>query len=354
MIGPSIKLIRYDAARKALAEAHRVDEVKNIRDWAVAAQVYAKQAKDLTLITHATDIRLRAERCAGELLKQMGTSKGRHSGRGHTKRVGSRAVTPRPEPTLRDLGMTKSESSRWQKLASIPKDRFEEKVADEAKRAHTKLVRSLLREDEAKRRQNRRASIIEHGCTVDDLVEFARSGKRFSVIYADPPWPFVNWSPTRTNSSPDFHYETNGIDTIKALPVAALAADDATLLLWGTWPQLPAALDVINAWGFTYKTVAFVWVKQNPKGDGLHTGMGYWTRSNSEYCLLATKGAPKRLAPDVHQIIQAPVGEHSAKPEEVRRRIERLVDGPYLELYARKPVDGWTCWGNEIRRDAIQ
>jgi hypothetical protein len=113
MIGPSpVKLMRYDAARKALAEAHRVDEVKNIRDWAVAAQVYAKQAKDLTLIKHATDIRLRAERRAGELLKQMGTKKARHSGRGHTTRVGSRAVTPRPERTLRDLGVTKSESSR--------------------------------------------------------------------------------------------------------------------------------------------------------------------------------------------------------------------------------------------------
>ena len=154
-------------------------------------------------------------------------------------------------------------------------------------------------------------------------------------------------------SHPDNHYETSGIDEIKALPVAALAAKDATLLLWGTWPQLPAVLEVIEAWGFTYKTVAFVWVKQNPSGDGLHTGMGYWTRANSEYCLLATKGSPKRIAPDVHQIVMAPLGEHSAKPEEVRRRIERLLDGPYLELYARKATDGWTCWGNEISRETF-
>jgi N6-adenosine-specific RNA methylase IME4 len=240
-----------------------------------------------------------------------------------------------------------------QKLARIDHEVFEAQVADEAQRQHKNLVRNIVREDEARRRQERRASIIEHGCTVDDLVALAASGKRFPVIYVDPPYHFVNWSPTRTISSPDFHYETSAIDQIKQLPVAALAADDATLLLWGTWPLLPAALDLIRAWGFTYKTVAFVWVKQNPSGDGLHTGMGYWTRSNSEYCLLATKGAPKRLAPDVHQIILAPVGEHSAKPEEVRRRIERLLGGPYLELYTRNPVDGWTCWGNEIRRDAF-
>ena len=134
------------------------------------------------------------------------------------------------------------------------------------------------------------------------------------------------------------------------MPVASLAAGDAVLLLWGTWPRLPDVLEVIKAWGFTYKTVAFVWVKQNADGDGLHTGMGYWTRSNSEYCLLATKGAPKRLAADVHQIILAPVGEHSAKPEEVRRRVERLFAGPYLELYGRQPIAGWTVFGNEINR----
>jgi hypothetical protein len=125
----AVGLQKYDAARAALAEAHRVDEVKTIRDQAVAMQTYARQARDTTLITQATEIRLRAERRAGELLKEMGTNKARHSGRGHTTRVGSRAVTPRPEPTLRDLGMTKSESSRWQKLASIPKNQFEVKVA---------------------------------------------------------------------------------------------------------------------------------------------------------------------------------------------------------------------------------
>jgi N6-adenosine-specific RNA methylase IME4 len=140
------------------------------------------------------------------------------------------------------------------------------------------------------------------------------------------------------------------IDEIAALPVAPLAADACVLFLWGTWPHLPAALAVIDAWGFTYKTGAFDWIKQNSDGTGLHTGMGYWTRSNSEFVLLATKGEPMRLAADVHQVVMAPVGEHSAKPEEVRCRIERLVAGPYLELFARRVVPGWTCWGNEISR----
>jgi N6-adenosine-specific RNA methylase IME4 len=126
--------------------------------------------------------------------------------------------------------------------------------------------------------------------------------------------------------------------------------DMQTALLWATMPKLLAAFEVIAAWGFTYKTCGFVWVKQTAGGDGLHTGMGYWTRSNSEVCLLATKGKPVRIAEDVHQVVLAPVGAHSAKPEEVRHRIERLVAGPYLELFGRKPVEGWTVWGNEIAR----
>jgi len=94
---------------------------------------------------------------------------------------------------------------------------------------------------------------------------------------------------------------------------------------------------------------AALWVKQNPNGEGLFTGMGYHTRANTEPCLLATRGSPLRLANDVHQVVMAPrIGEHSAKPEEVAQRIERLYPGPYLELFARKPREGWTTWGNEV------
>ena len=169
------------------------------------------------------------------------------------------------------------------------------------------------------------------------------------MIYADPPWPFATWSESGKGRSPDKYYGTNTIDEIMRLPVAALAADDCALLLWCTGPHIAIGshVKVIEAWGFKPSTIAFDWVKTTADGS-LHTGMGYWTRSNTEPCLLATKGAPSRLGTDVHQVVTALVGEHSAKPEEVRRRIEQLFLGPYLELYGRKPVDNWCVWGNEI------
>ncbi len=138
---------------------------------------------------------------------------------------------------------------------------------------------------------------------------------------------------------------------IKALPIGQLAAKDCVLFLWAVMQELPGALDVIKAWGFKYVTVGFIWVKQNRSGDGLFTGLGSWTRANAELCLLAKRGAPRRLAMDVPQVVMAPVGEHSAKRAEVRARIERLVGGPYLELFGREPAPGWTVWGNEVDRD---
>ena len=188
----------------------------------------------------------------------------------------------------------------------------------------------------------------ERGGTVADLVALAESGARFGVIYADPPWDYKTYSASGLiGTSPQNHYKTMSLDEIKAVPVAPLAADDCVLLLWATMPKLPEAFEVATAWGFEFKTIAFVWVKQNKSGEGLHWGNGYWTRSNSELCLLATKGSPHRMAEDVHQVVMAPVGEHSTKPDEVRRRIERLLNGPYLELFARKTVTGWQVWGNE-------
>lgn len=216
-----------------------------------------------------------------------------------------------------------------QKQIQIEAKKAEKQAASEAARAATK---------------------IDDGCTVNDLNALIAADKKFSVIYADPPWEFKVYSGKGKQRSAERYYDTASLDDIKALPIGNLAANDCALLLWCVMPEIPGALEVIRAWGFEYKTVAFTWVKQNKSGDGLFWGMGYWTRANAELCLLATKGSPKRQAMDVHQVILSPVGEHSRKPDEAQVRIERLLPGPYLELFGRRATPNWTVWGNQITR----
>lgn len=173
--------------------------------------------------------------------------------------------------------------------------------------------------------------------------------KKYGIIYADPPWNFRVYSAKGAGRSAERHYPTMSIDDIRALPVDKLAAKDCTLFLWITFPTMQEALSVVEAWGFTYKTVAFVWVKQNKKSPGLFWGMGYWTRANVELCLLATRGHPKRQCAGVHQVISAPVEEHSKKPYIVRDKIITLMgDLPRVELFARQTTPGWDVWGNEV------
>ena len=161
--------------------------------------------------------------------------------------------------------------------------------------------------------------------------------KKYSIIYADPPWAYRTYSKKGQGRSAESHYPTMCIEDIKALPVGELAAKDCALFLWITFPCLCEALEVLTAWGFSYKTVAFVWVKQNRKNDDLFTGMGYWTRANAEICILATKGHPKRVDAGVRQVILSHIEEHSKKPDEARERIVRLMgDLPRLELFARQ------------------
>lgn len=172
--------------------------------------------------------------------------------------------------------------------------------------------------------------------------------KKYKVIYADPPWSYKVWSKKGAGRSAESHYPTMNIEDIKALPVKELADKDCALFLWITFPMLREAWSVMDAWGFTYKSVAFVWIKQNKKTPSLFWGMGYWTRANAELCVIATKGSPKRESKAVHQVIISPVEEHSKKPDEARQRIVQLMgDVPRIELFARKSSPGWDVWGNE-------
>lgn len=198
---------------------------------------------------------------------------------------------------------------------------------------------------------------MEPGDTFPEGHIFAGLRKNYyGAVLSDPPWHYEVWAEgsSRTASS---KYNVMPTTDIGALPVAELAAPDCVLFMWITWPKARDAWQLLDLWGFTYKTCAFTWLKANAKQiDWLRddadaqVGMGYWTRANSEVCLLATRGKPKRLNADVRQGIIEPRREHSRKPSCVYERIERLVAGPYLELFARNTRAGWSSWGNETKK----
>lgn len=192
-------------------------------------------------------------------------------------------------------------------------------------------------------------------------VKWRDMGK-YSIIYADPPWSYDDKALNRGGA--ERYYRTMRLEDIAALPVREIAADDSLLFMWGVWPKLFEAKTVMDGWGFEFKTCAFVWVKTNKRmnpdqasffpTDSFNSfwGMGWWTRANTEFCLLGTRGKPKRESAGVHQIIYAPITEHSRKPDETRDRILTLAgDLPRVELFARRTAPGWDLWGNEVKCD---
>ncbi len=182
----------------------------------------------------------------------------------------------------------------------------------------------------------------------------------YSVLFADPPWNFKLYSKKGSGRSPSQHYHTMRLSEIKALDVPA--GDDCHLFLWTTPPHLPQAFSVMRAWGFSYSSMGFIWVKLRPgtnrlftvrgqepsgKGGDYHIGLGHTTRKNAEFCLLGRKGKPKRLRKDIAELIVAPVREHSRKPEEAYDRVEIYASGPRLEMFSRTDRPGWDTWGAE-------
>lgn len=179
------------------------------------------------------------------------------------------------------------------------------------------------------------------------LADFAalRPAGGFGLIMADPPWSYEMYSDKGYEKSPDAHYATMGLEAIKALPVLVLAAEHCVLWLWAVGPMIPQALEVIRAWGFTFKTMGW-WTKTTKTGKQAF-GTGYILRNAGEPYLIATRGAPK-CSRSVRSTIIALVREHSRKPDEAFDAAERLIPhGCRIELFSRETRAGWSCWGDE-------
>ena len=190
-------------------------------------------------------------------------------------------------------------------------------------------------------------------------VDIFNTDKKYNIIYADPPWSYRDYTSkevaeknlnANSKKSVVMKYGVMKTSNICGLPVQKIASDDCILFMWVTMPKLNEVFEVIKSWGFKYSTVGFTWVKKNKKNkESNFWGMGRWTRSNAELCLIGIKGHPKRVSASVHSIIESCIEEHSKKPDVVREKIVELCGNvPRIELFARQYADGWDCWGNEV------
>jgi N6-adenosine-specific RNA methylase IME4 len=348
-------LAAYDRVRGSLAELNSAEEVIQARDLFEHVKLYARQIQDKALLEEAVIAQMRADRRLGEIIGALKES-GRIVKTRRSKDDSSDRVT------LDEIGVKSLKlSSRAQKAAALSAEDF--KAIEDTARAKVRSGGAILvdpinaaaKEAEIAGRRQAHADRTKDGGCVADLVDMARSGRKFGSIGMDPQWKFLTRSAAGEGRSANVHYKTEEVEKIKDLPVGDLAADDCALYMWMVdWcPQ--DALDLIAHYGFKHITTAFTWVKTNGEGaldiwspSTWHMGQGYWSRANPEDCWLATKGNPKRLYADVRQLIVAPVMEHSRKPDEWLERVERLTEGDYLELQARRPRSGWTSWGDEL------
>jgi N6-adenosine-specific RNA methylase IME4 len=279
-----------------------------------------------------SEARLRVERELGAWL----SAHVNHTGGGDR-----RSVSPDGTP-IRDLpeGISRNESSRFQKVAAIPEVQFELWLSlckDNGREITTKGALKFARTLERSRRHP--AGVRSADDCVQDLASLVSSGQRFGCIYADPPWEYRN---TTSSGAAAQHYPTLAVGEVMALPVNDLAASDSHCHLWTTTVHLPAALRVLTAWGFQYKST-FVWLK-----EGL--GLGNYWRIATEFLLLGVRGTAPFADHGQPNWMASPKASHSEKPEQIRRLIERVSPGPFLELFARRQAPGWTTWGNEVER----
>jgi N6-adenosine-specific RNA methylase IME4 len=174
--------------------------------------------------------------------------------------------------------------------------------------------------------------------------------RAYRVILADPPWRFLTWNSANQKKSASAHYSLMTMAELKSLPVRDLAAPDCMLFMWSVQAMMPHALDLMVAWGFKYKTMG-AWAKLSSTGKCLAFGTGYIYRSTAEFYIVGARGSPKIASRDVRNLIVSPTRQHSRKPDEMKRNIERLhPDCRRAELFSRESSDGWEGWGNETAK----
>lgn len=318
-------LVKLGDATKMLAEIRDAPSAKHVMDIAAAAEHYARKARlGADAVQYAAGIKLDAERKLGEYLKPLPEAK-----RGPKSEFIPDSGNNSRLQTYKEMGITPRLAAEAQRLAEIPDETFARVKSGEIKPS-------------VALRDQRRA-------TLGDRVAALPDGK-FRVIYADPPWKYGDertGDVGRAGTAAADQYPTMPTEAICSLApydrsVRDLAAGDAVLFMWATFPLLEDGLSVVKAWGFHYKT-AYIWDKQR-------SNIGNYHDARAELLMIATRGScPIEIDTRPNQVQSIARGRHSAKPEEFRALIDRLYPtGPRVELFRRgEAPPGWVIWGNE-------
>jgi len=353
------ELVRIGPFRQALAEAQTIPEVKNLADqFSLFKQWLAKQKAGREAINAGAELMLRAERKLGEMLENMEKNPGSQGQlQGNPVLGGNIVLPPSDIPKLSDIGIAKIQSHRWQRVALVPSDVFEQYLQLTKAKSDDEQLEYITREGLL-------MFYVKQQTSEDNVIPLPEGV--YNVIYADPPWQYGNqiesWGPT-TGRQQIMHYAGLPLEIItyytdkNGKEIKDCFAENAVLFLWATNPFLKDGLQVVSNWGFEYKT-NIVWVKTNIK----RPGSGFWVRGRHELLFIAARGAflpnqegksPIGSVVDWPDTLLADQQEHSRKPVEVYSLIETMYpEGKYLELFARNIRQGWESWGDEVRSES--
>lgn len=331
------ELVRYDAARRALAEAHSIDEVKSIKDKSTHLQHYARQIHDPELERMAAEIRLRARRALGELsaaLEGTGPRGGRPLNLPRHRKVKSH--------TLKAASVSVSEAHRCEQIAKVPGPEFEHYItecrATKAVASSDEITRKFQRALKEQTREARREANRQLVAVAPTVIA---SGARFATIVIDPPWDWSDEGDQDQLGRARPTYGTLSVEELTALPLGDAADVDAHLYLWITNRSLPKGVGLLSAWGFRYVT-CLTWCKP-------HFGMGNYFRGSTEHVLFGVKGSQALKRNNVGTWFNAArEPTHSGKPRAFYELVESCSPGPYLDMFARSTRAGWSVWGAEV------